>query len=209
MVRCVGAMAITGNFQPPAGENSSVEVESDAATIAASFEDSERFGVLFDRHATVIYRYLVRRVGVDEADTLLGETFAVAFERRATYDCTRTEARPWLYGIATNLLAHHRRSEARRLAATARLRAHSPGAEDAFGPVVKALTVADVWLRTARAITELSTEERDVMILRAWEELSYEEIATALGVPVGTVRSRLSRARTHLRELVPPDGREP
>src|SRR5256885_9640321 len=95
---------------------------SDAAVITASLNEPDRFGVLFDRHATVLFRYLVRRVGVDDADGLLGEVFRVAFEKRATYDCERPDARPWLYGIATNLLARHRRTEARRIHATARLR---------------------------------------------------------------------------------------
>src|SRR6185295_11058197 len=95
--------------------------ESDAAVISASLDEPARFGDLFDRHATVVFRYLVRRVGVDHAELLLGDVFRIAFEKRATYDCARPTARPWLYGIATNLLAHHKRSEARRIAATARL----------------------------------------------------------------------------------------
>ena len=98
---------------------------SDAAVIAASLDEPEVFGALFDRHATVLFRYLVRRVGVDEADGLLGEVFRVAFEKRATYDIERPNARPWLYGIATNLLARHRRREARRIHAMARVLARA------------------------------------------------------------------------------------
>src|SRR5437763_9173128 len=93
----------------------------DAEVIAASLDAPARFGVLFDRHATILFRYLVRRVGPDEADNLLGEVFRVAFERRQSFDVERRDARPWLYGIATRLLARHRRTEARRITATARL----------------------------------------------------------------------------------------
>src|SRR3978361_1713481 len=94
---------------------------SDATVIETSIAAPGAFGELFDRHATVVFRYLVRRVGVDEAETLLGEVFRIAFEKRSAYDCARPNARPWLYGIATNLVAHHRRTETRRIAATARL----------------------------------------------------------------------------------------
>ena len=99
-------------------ESSGVEssgAESDAAVIAASLEAPARFGDIFDRHATVLHRYLVRRLGPDEAEAMVGDTFRIAFERRHTYDIDRPVARPWLYGIATNLVAKHRRGEARRL----------------------------------------------------------------------------------------------
>src|SRR4051812_47213103 len=101
---------------------------TDAEAIEASLGDGAAFGVLFDRHGTTLHRYLVRRVGWSEADGLLGEVFRVAFERRASFDLARAEARPWLYGIATNLVARHRRTEGRRLKATGRLQART-GAE--------------------------------------------------------------------------------
>ena len=71
-----------------------MEPRSDADVIAASLDEPARFGVLFDRHATVLHRYLVRRIGPDEADGMLGEVFRVAFERRTTFDAARPEARP-------------------------------------------------------------------------------------------------------------------
>lgn len=182
--------------------------DTDAAAIRASFDDPERFGVVFDRHATVLFRYLVRRVGVDEADPLLGEVFRVAFERRSTYDCDRPNARPWLYGIATNLLAHHRRSESRRLQAMGRLLAsHAPaeGGEDRLAARMDAETL---WPKVACAVAELPDAERDTLVLYVWEELSYEQISAALDVPVGTVRSRLNRARLRMRELDAGRGRE-
>jgi RNA polymerase sigma-70 factor (ECF subfamily) len=185
-----------------------VEPDSDAVRIAASLDEPASFGVLFDRHATVLFRYLVRRVGVDDADALLGEVFRVAFEKRATYDCTRPNARPWLYGIATNLLARHRRTEMRRIRATARLRARQGPADDPAEAVAASVDAQDLWPRVADALALLPAEERDALLLFVWEELSYQEIAAALDVPVGTVRSRLNRAREHLRELRGASGRE-
>src|SRR6187200_3335386 len=98
-----------------------MDPRTDAEVIACSWESPAAFGELFDRHATTLFRYFVRRVGPDDADALLGELFRIAFEKRLGFDTTRAEARPWLYGIASNLLARHRQGEARRLAATARL----------------------------------------------------------------------------------------
>jgi RNA polymerase sigma-70 factor (ECF subfamily) len=185
-----------------------VTFATDAELISAAQRDPEVFGALFDRHATVLFRYLVRRVGRDDAETLLGEVFRVAFERRATFDTTYTSARPWLYGIATNLLARHRRREARRIGAMARLASYPPGAYDVNERVDDALVAHELWPRVADAVNQLPSEERDALILYVWEELSYEEIAAALGTPIGTVRSRLNRARQTLRELRASSGRE-
>jgi RNA polymerase sigma factor (sigma-70 family) len=181
---------------------------SDAEVIAASIGDPPAFGALFDRHAAVLFRFLVRRVGPDVADTLLGEAFRIAFERRATFDVSRTTARPWLYGIATNVLAKHRRTEARRLRATAHLAAGQVLQDDPAEQVAAAVDADELWPRVANAIAELPDPERNVLLLFAWEELSYDEIATALSVPVGTVRSRLNRGRRRLRELAAPSGEE-
>jgi RNA polymerase sigma-70 factor (ECF subfamily) len=182
--------------------------ESDAAVITASLADPGRFGAIFDRHATIVFRYLVRRVGVDEAESLLGDVFRVAFEKRADYDAERPNARPWLYGIATNLLAHHRRTEARRIGATARLLARRPAGDDTSDQVVERLDAEALWPHIADAVAALPEGERDALLLFAWEELSYDEIACALEVPVGTVRSRLNRARETLRELRAATGRQ-
>jgi RNA polymerase sigma-70 factor (ECF subfamily) len=181
--------------------------ESDAAVITASLADPGRFGAIFDRHATIVFRYLVRRVGVDEAESLLGEVFRVAFEKRATYDAERPNARPWLYGIATNLLAHHRRAEARRMGATARVLARRTAGDDAGDRVVERLDAEALWPHIADAVGALPEGERDALLLFVWEELSYDEIACALDVPLGTVRSRLNRARENLRELRASIGR--
>jgi RNA polymerase sigma-70 factor (ECF subfamily) len=183
-----------------------VEEPSDAALIAASVDEPVWFGTIFDRHAAVLHRYVVRRIGPDEAEALVGEVFRVAFEKRRTYDPDRPVARPWLYGIATNLLARHRRTEARRLHATARLAARRLPPDDLADRVGDAVDAAARWARVAEAVTSLPAPERDALVLHVWEGLGYEDVAAALGIPVGTVRSRLNRARRRLRELDGPGG---
>jgi RNA polymerase sigma-70 factor (ECF subfamily) len=181
-----------------------VDVDTDAAVISSSLDEPARFGAIFDRHATTLYRYFVRRVGASEADGLLGELFRIAFERRATYDPSRPDARPWLYGIATNIVAKHRRREARRLRATARLMAERSTPVNVADGVAAALDAAQLWPRVSEVIAELPDGERDALLLFVWEQLSYEEIAASLEIPIGTVRSRLNRVRRRLRALDAP-----
>lgn len=183
-----------------------MDAGTDATVIVASLEHPEQFGVVFDRHARVVFRYLVRRIGPGDADTVLGEVFRIAFEKRATYDASYKSARPWLYGIATRLVAKHRRAEARRIRATARLASERVTPADATERVDDRVDAAVRWPGVADAVAELPRGERDALLLFVWEELSYEEIASALRVPVGTVRSRLNRARRRLRALREPDA---
>lgn len=147
---------------------------------------AEAFEELFELHFDAIYAYLARRLGPDLARDLASETFTSAFAARKRYDAARGEVRPWLFGIANNLLRRHYRDEERRLRALARLDTPETG----FPPEEP---------RLADALRELSAEERDVLLLFAWADLEYAEIASALDVPIGTVRSRLHRARGHIR----------
>jgi RNA polymerase sigma-70 factor, ECF subfamily len=179
---------------------------SDGAVIAASLETPGAFGVIFDRHGSTLLRFLARRVDPAEAEDLLGDVFRIAFERRSAFERDRDSARPWLYGIAANLVAKHYRSEARRLRAMARASALRASAARLLDddPAERAVASADagaLWPRVVDAIGALPEAERQVLLLFAWEELSYDEIAQALGVPAGTVRSRLSRGRARLAEL--------
>ena len=185
-----------------------MEGDTDAAVIVASWEQPARFGAIFDRHATVLHRYLVRRIGPDEADGIVGEIFRIAFERRHTFDVERPTARPWLYGIATNLVAKHHRREARRLRAVARLANQRLPAADLAAGVDESLDAASTWERVAAVVTALPPPERDALLLHVWEDLSYEDVAAALDIPVGTVRSRLNRARRRIRELTRAAGEE-
>lgn len=184
---------------------------SDADVMDASIRQPADFGGIFDRHGLAILRFLVRRVGPEAAEQLVGDTFRIAFERRVTFDQGRESAAPWLYGIATNLLRRHRRSEARRLRATARLAGGDDGtrAEDEDDRVVAAADAAALLPAVAEAVLELPDAERDVLLLFAWEDLGYDGIAAALDVPVGTVRSRLNRGRRKIRQLLDAPGRAP
>jgi RNA polymerase sigma factor (sigma-70 family) len=169
-------------------------VVNDAELIERSLGDGVSFAQLFDRHYGSIHRFVCARVGPELADDLASETFAVAFRRRNTYDLTRGDARPWLYGIAVNLLHAQRRSEVRRLRAYARAAEH-PTPERPTGRLDEGL---------ASALLDLTEQERNLILLYAWAELSYEQLAEALGLPIGTVRSRLSRTRAKLRARLLP-----
>ncbi|MFJ7217018.1 RNA polymerase sigma factor [Amycolatopsis sp. NPDC098790] len=179
------------------------EAGADAEIIAASLRHPERFAALFDRHAAHIHRYLARRLGGQVADDLTGETFLIAFRGRERYDPAFPSARPWLYGIATNLVGQRRRAEGREY----RLRAAlgPPADQDSHAErVAERVSAQALTGRLAAALAGLGQGDRDVLLLIAWEGLAYDEVAAALGIPVGTVRSRLNRARKKVRaELAP------
>ena len=174
--------------------------DTDASAIAASLDEPTEFVPIFQAHYDELHRFVRRRLGVDLADELASEVFSQAFRIRRRYDPSRGSVRCWLYGITNRLISQHRRAEARRT----RL-AELPVASDT--PLdEQAIAHADARaLRPvlARAIGSLSRDDRDALLLFAWAGLSYEEIAYALGVPVGTVRSRIHRARRQLQDRIP------
>jgi RNA polymerase sigma-70 factor (ECF subfamily) len=178
---------------------------SDAEVIGRSLGEPEAFGAIYDRHAPALLRFLSRRAGARIAEGLVGELFRIAFERRKTFDTSRSSALPWLYGIGSNLLLKHRRDEARRLRANARM-----AADDAVDgrSSARAIEARLLFPRVADAIEALPDDEREALLLFAWEELPYQSMAEALDLPIGTVRSRLNRARAHLRELIKPSGKK-
>jgi RNA polymerase sigma factor (sigma-70 family) len=190
-----------GPLPGPASPDEPQPSADDAATIEASWSDPERFAALFDRHAALIHRYIVRRVGPVIADDLVAETFLAAFRRRKRYDRSCRDARPWLYGIATNLIGQHRRDEVRQLRIRTAIQPDldPPGHAD---QVAANVTASGTKAVLVRVLADLPMAERDVLLLIAWEQLSYEETAAALQIPVGTVRSRLSRARARLRDVL-------
>ncbi|MGV9305433.1 MULTISPECIES: RNA polymerase sigma factor [unclassified Nonomuraea] len=159
------------------------------------------FEAVFDAHFEEIRRYIGRRLDLDVAEDLAAETFLIAFRQRDRFDSALGEVRPWLYGIATNLIGRHRRAEVRRYRAMARS-GPPPDDEGHDQRIVDRLT-ADVRAdRLAGALARLSPGERDVVLLVAYGGLTYDEVATALKIATGTVASRLSRARTKLREVM-------
>jgi RNA polymerase sigma-70 factor (ECF subfamily) len=171
--------------------------------VARSIAEPELFAALFDRHAGAVHRYLGRRVG-DLADDLLSETFLIAFRRRASYRPVHVEVRPWLIGIATNLVHGHARTERRRYRALARAAAEPAGSPVDPGELTDRLAAQALRGPLAGALVGLEPHDRDVLLLFAWGQLSYGEIAAVLDVPVGTVRSRLHRARVRTRAALAP-----
>ncbi|MFJ6080126.1 RNA polymerase sigma factor [Streptomyces sp. NPDC092369] len=176
---------------------------SDAAVVERSWDEPDAFAELFNRYADDIHRYAARRLGIEVADDLMAETFVIAFQQRRRYDLSRPQARPWLYGIVTNLVGQHRRAEARRLKALSRVAAASPAEGEPLADRVAARVSAESSrAELAGALAQLPARHRDVLLLIAWGDLDYAEVAEALGMPVGTVRSRLHRARTKLRHAL-------
>src|SRR5262245_13317317 len=171
---------------------------SDAAEIELSLRHPERFAVIFDRYAGQIHRYAARRLGPAAADDIVADVFLIAFRHRSRYDTSQASARPWLYGIATNLISRHRRSEVRMYRALART-GLDPVVEPDADRVANSVSAAAAGQQLATALAQLSTGDRHTLLLVAWADLSYKEVATALDVPIGTVKSRLHRARTTVR----------
>ncbi|GAA1122158.1 MULTISPECIES: RNA polymerase sigma factor [Microbacterium] len=174
-------------------------MSTDSEIIQRSLGQPRAFAELFDRHAGTLGGYAARRLGADAGEDILSETFLVAFARRATFDTSWDSALPWLYGIASRLIRKHRAQEARYL----RSAIHSAGREEhvSAGHVEATNARLDAQLSTrvlAPVIARLSAKDRDTLLLYAWGDLTYEEVAAALGVPIGTVRSRMNSIRRRL-----------
>lgn len=178
----------------------------DSQAIARSVKAPEAFAPLYERHFSVVYRFLSIRAGAQAAGDLAAETFVVAFRRRADYDLSRVDARPWLLGIAANLARAELRNERRRrdtLLRLSRERATGSGEDSLPRP---AEPRDDLGLQAALA--DLPADERDLLVLFGCVGLSYSEIADALVLPVGTVRSRIHRLRRKLRGRLSPPVKE-
>ena len=171
---------------------------TDAELIVASLDDPGAFAGLYERHAGDIHRYAARRLGMTSADDITSATFVIALRGLARYDQRRPSARPWLYGIAANLIDKHWRQEERALRALART-GHDPVADSWEQGAADRMTAQAVNRELAAALVGLANGDRQVLLLIAWAELTYEEVADALAIPIGTVRSRLHRARRHVR----------
>ncbi len=158
------------------------------------------FRDLFDEHAAGLHRYVARRIGLDGAEDVVGETFVVALRRRLSFDPTLGDARAWLYGIATNLLRQYLHREIRELDKASRSAYHAPGIiEDHQTLVIERVDAHERVRVLANRLAQLAPGDRDVLLLTAWAELDSTAVATALGIPIGTVRSRLHRVRRQLR----------
>lgn len=180
------------------------DASQDAEVVAQSLDEPELFARLYDRYAPDIHRYATRRLGVGAADDITAETFLIAFRTRVRYDTDRPNARPWLYGIAGNLIGKQRRAEVRALRALART-GHDPVAESWAERADARVTAQSAHAPLAGALVGLPAGDRHVLLLVAWADLTYTEVAEALGIPVGTVRSRLNRARRKVRSALGAD----
>jgi len=145
---------------------------------------------MFDKHARDLLRYATQRVGESHAEDIVAQTFLTAYEQRHRFDASRGDLLPWLYGICTNLLRRHRRDEIRALKAVAATKL-----SDVDPPTGQNVDVA-------RALASLSRRQRDVLLLHAIAGLEYAEVAAALGIPLGSVRSALHRARARIRAAI-------
>jgi RNA polymerase sigma factor (sigma-70 family) len=171
---------------------------SDAEVVRRSVAQPALFSVLYERHLRAVGRYVARRVGTARgtgpAEDLAAEVFVRAFRVRDRYRVEQESALPWLLGIANNLIADHWRAERRRLIALERMVA----ADSEIVEQSPSMLAPDL----VRALLRLPAADRDALLLVVWGELSYEEAASALGVPVGTIRSRIARARGRLADAI-------
>jgi RNA polymerase sigma-70 factor (ECF subfamily) len=173
-------------------------LSDDGTAIARSLHDPEAFAEVFDRHFGFVHRYIARRAGRDRADDLAAQTFTVAFSHRGRYRDDLGTARPWLLGIATNLLRASARGDQRVASLVERLGSEAQSSSSEASPA-GASSASEDDDRLGIALAKLQPEQREPLLLHALGELSYLEIAEALAIPVGTVRSRISRACAALR----------
>jgi RNA polymerase sigma-70 factor (ECF subfamily) len=184
-------------------------VRTETAPEVSSLISADALVELYDSHARQLHLYLARRVGTQVADDLVGEAFLVVWEQRASFDPSRASVKAWLYGIATNLLRRHVRSEVRRLEAWARDHGRRSSVEDIGERTVATVDARVLAGELAATIAGLRPEDRDVLLLVAWAHLTPLEIAEVLGIAVVTVRSRLHRARAKVRGQMIEPGQQP
>lgn len=198
---------VVGNPTLVVGHERAVDLDDSVLWSRARSGDSEAFGMLFERHGRTIYNYCFRRVGSwAVAEDLVSIVFLEAW-RRVDKQLPSGKELPWLFGIATNVVRNRRRSE-RRYAAALR-RVSQPSSEPSFADDSdERIDDEELMGRALTMLGRLPRREQEVFALCAWSALSYEDAAVALQIPVGTVRSRLSRARTRLQELDPGIGHE-
>ena len=179
-------------------------MESDGTLIERSVRGrADAFVEVVRRHEVAVHGFLARRAGQDAAGDLLGEVWVRAFGARGGYDPARADALPWLYGIARNVLREHWRGQ------QAGTWPAGEGADDPWDAVIERLDSV-AWAKTLISVLRtLPAGEREVLLLVAWEQFTPAEAAAALGIPQGTARARLHRARTAMRlALARDDGEE-
>lgn len=170
---------------------------TDAEIIAASLADPAEFEVIFRRHYQVVRAYLQRRAGLDVGEELATQTFLVAFDQRRRFYASYASARPWLFAVATNLLRHHLRDSTRHRRLTS---VDVPRDRNDMEDADERIAAGHLRPALEHALASLSATDRETFLLQTLGDLSNNEIAEALSIPAGTVRSRMHRARNALRE---------
>jgi RNA polymerase sigma-70 factor (ECF subfamily) len=176
---------------------------NDSEIIEQSLRSPEAFSAIFDRHFDVIAGFCLRRLDAVRGEDVAGDVFRWAFEHRARFDREHDDARPWLFGIANNLVRQALRSAGRQGLAYNRWLTRETLGEDEIGFQAAATLDAqrDVSL-VAAVLNRQPIEEVETLLLYAWEGLTYSQVAEALAIPVGTVRSRIHRLRQRLQEAL-------
>lgn len=166
----------------------------------AQADDADAFGLLFERHAMAIYNFCFRRTGEwATAEDLTSIVFMEAWRRR-DQTLAQEKVLPWLYGIAVNVVRNRRRQQARYAEVLRRVPVARPEA-DFTDEVALRLDDEQRMQSLLALLGKLPRRQRDVLVLCGWLDVSYDDAAYALGIPVGTVRSRLSRAREHFQRV--------
>ena len=167
----------------------SVDAPSDRGLLARSTDgDQDAFRTFYERHVGAVFGYVSGRVGPGAAEDLTSETFVEAWNARSRFDPRMRSARPWLYGIATNVVARHREREERWLASIDTARERTDDRVEPLG--------IQVDIDLARALRRLSPPLRDVLLLTAIADLRVADAARALGISTVAARVRLHRARS-------------
>ena len=161
--------------------------------------DSTAFGEIFERHAKAVYNHLFRRISDwSQAEDLTSAVFLHAWRRRSSVVIDRDSVLPWLLGVANQVLRNQRRATRRYRAVVARVVPAGEAASDHADAVAAAVDGERQMVQVRRALTALPRHEREVIELCVWTGLDQQAAAVTLGVPVGTVKSRLHRARLRL-----------
>jgi len=188
----------TGNYWIVNGSRSQAEI------VESSLARPDEFGEIFSLHWVAVFRFCDRRVGEGHAEELASEVFRIAFENRHRYDPTISgSCLPWLYGIASNLVLKDRRRFARHLNAIERFASmNPPGLEYPEHDAVTRVDALPTWMVVKEALVGLDPTSVQMLLLVAWEDMTYAEVAEAFSVPIGTVRSRIHRVRSQLKSTL-------
>ena len=176
--------------------------------------DSAAFAELFDEYSDLIYNVAFRRTGSwDVSEEIVSTVFLEAWRQRATVSDYEGSIRPWLLGVALNLIRRFWRQADRQQRASLRLVSNHNHLDHA-SDVAERLDAEQTMSRILDSLERIPYDQREVIQLWAWEELTYDEIAAVLEVPIGTVKSRLHRARDTLQRTAntvqtPPKSTEP